>query len=146
MAKRDERLYRIWYNMQTRCYNKKHERFPCYGGKGIKVCDIWLNSYEAFKKWALNNGYTDELTIDRIDSDKDYCPDNCRWISLSFNSIRANGENVKYKAISPEGEVYLLTGYTLFCKEHGLNRGNVSSMINGKNHVKTVKGWTIQRI
>ncbi len=84
--KKRVRLYRIYHQIKQRCLNRNHSAFKRYGGRGIKVCAEWLNSYPAFKAWALANGYHDDLTIDRIDSDGDYCPENCRWISLSENS------------------------------------------------------------
>lgn len=143
---KDERLYRIWGNMKTRCYNPNHERYSCYGGRGIEICAEWKDDYVSFKKWALSNGYQDDLTIDRIDSFENYCPENCRWITRSYNSKRVNGNDIKYVAVDKNGMVYYLTEYNTFCKEHGLNKGNVSSMINGKNHVKSVKGWTIRKI
>ena len=61
-----------------------------YGGKGIRVCQEWLDNPELFEEWSLENGYEDNLTIDRIDSTKDYCPDNCRWVTLE--------DNAKYKS------------------------------------------------
>lgn len=59
--------------------------YEYYGGRGIKVCDEWINDFEAFKQWAIKNGYADKLTIDRIDVSGDYCPENCRWISFQEN-------------------------------------------------------------
>jgi len=79
------RLYGIWDSMKLRCFNPKQQGYKYYGGKGIKVCDEWKNSYLTFKAWALANGYQDNLTIDRIDSDGNYCPENCRWLTLAEN-------------------------------------------------------------
>lgn len=73
------RLYRIWCGMKRRCNNPHDERFPIYGGRGITVCAEWIESYEAFRDWAIENGYNDQLSIDRKDNDKGYSPDNCRW-------------------------------------------------------------------
>lgn len=73
------RLYSIWQDMKNRCNNPNLANFDRYGGRGIKVCDEWMKSFESFRDWALNNGYSDDLTIDRIEVDGDYEPYNCRW-------------------------------------------------------------------
>lgn len=87
----NKRIRDIFYGMLTRCYDEEltGERWKNYGGKGIQVCDEWRNNPKSFEDWALQNGYADNLTIDRIDSNKDYCPDNCRWITGAENSSRA---------------------------------------------------------
>lgn len=78
------RLYCTWVDMKSRCLNGANPRFHRYGGRGIKLCDAWRN-YPSFKKWATVSGYADTLTIDRIDNDGDYCPDNCRWVTIQEN-------------------------------------------------------------
>lgn len=75
------RLYGVWVNMKTRCHNPNSKAYPNYGGRGIRVCDEWAEPSE-FIRWAEANGYRDNLTLDRIDNDGDYCPSNCRWVSL----------------------------------------------------------------
>lgn len=75
--------------MRQRCNNPNHTAARWYHDRGITVCDEWLRSYEAFEKWALSHGYTDEMTIDRIDPDGNYCPVNCQWITKRDNIAKA---------------------------------------------------------
>ena len=79
------RLYRIYRGMLSRCYNTNQEEYKRYWGRGITVCDEWHN-YLSFKEWALSHGYSDDLSIDRIDNSKGYSPNNCRWIPKSKQS------------------------------------------------------------
>lgn len=78
---KNTRLYYIWIGMKERCTNPKNKRYNRYGGRGIKICEEWKNDFIAFYKWAKDNGYKDELTIDRINVDGNYEPNNCRWAS-----------------------------------------------------------------
>ena len=80
------RLYNIFQGMKKRCYNKHRKDFYEYGGRGISICDEWLNDFQTFYDWSMSNGYDDNLTIDRIDNDKGYSPANCRWVDIKTQS------------------------------------------------------------
>lgn len=85
------RLYTIWRNMKCRCLNRQHPAYSRYGGRGIKVCEEWLD-FASFRQWALSHGYTNEMTIDRIDVDKGYEPGNCQWMTKSEHAKKTNSE------------------------------------------------------
>ena len=90
------RIYAIYHNMKYRCYTSTSPAYRHYGGRGITVCDEWLdpdNGFNNFVKWAMENGYRDDLTIDRIDIDGNYCPQNCRWITKGLNTGLSNKDH-----------------------------------------------------
>ena len=98
----NERIGSIFNGIKDRCYNKNNKSYKWYGEKGVKVCKEWIDNPKLFENWALSNGYKDNLTIDRIDENKDYCPENCRWVT--------NINNAKYKSttslIEVDGETH----------------------------------------
>lgn len=94
-----KRIYRIWLGMKQRCFNPKSEKYEIYGGKGVVICDEWKNSFHSFYEWAISHGYNDNLTIDRIDSDGNYEPNNCRWATYSEQN-----KNRKFKRSGNNGK------------------------------------------
>ena len=102
--KRQTRLYHTWQDMKQRCFNMNDDAYSHYGGRGITVCDEWLE-FEQFYDWAMTNGYRDDLTIDRKDVDGDYCPENCRWTTYK----EQNRNRRSNRMITYGGKTMLLT-------------------------------------
>lgn len=105
IAPEHKRLYSILSGMKKRCYNKNCESYLDYGARGISICDEWLQDSESFVQWALSNGYSDSLSIDRIDVNGNYCPENCRWTNwkVQSNNRRSN------KIIEYQGESHTVS-------------------------------------
>lgn len=125
------RLYRTYYAMKQRCYNEHSKIFNHYGGRGITICDEWLSSFEAFRDWALKTGYADNLTIERIDVNGNYCPENCCWITQAeqLNNTRRN------VILTYDG---LTMNLTQWAKHLGVNR----DFLRGRIRL----GWDCERV
>jgi hypothetical protein len=113
--------------MKARCSNQNDKFYYRYGGRGIKICDKWKEDYKAFRDWAYNNGYSDELSIDRIDNDGDYCPDNCRWATATEQAY--NRKSNRY--ITAIGKTQTISEWS---KESGLKITTI--------HARIAKGWS----
>lgn len=120
------RLHNIWRSMKDRCYNPKNKSYSFYGGRGISLCSEWLQDFTAFYEWANSHGYSENLTIDRIDTNGDYSPQNCRWIDRTeqANNTRKN------IYITIEDETKTLSQW---CKILGVNYHSAQTRI--------YKGW-----
>lgn len=135
------RIYNIYGNMKRRCYSKGNTSYNNYGGRGIKVCDEWLQSFEAFRDWAFENGYSDDLSIDRIDVNGNYEPDNCRWVDGYVQ-----GNNKRYtKRYAYKGE-QLTIGE--FSRKTGISVDYISSrikrVINKRGLEEIEKEWVFE--
>lgn len=94
-GKTHTRLFSVWRGIKQRCNNLNDSSYQYYGGRGITVCEEWKNDFEKFYNWSLANGYTDELTIDRINPDGNYEPDNCRWVNFFIQNINKRPQKNK---------------------------------------------------
>ena len=95
------KLYWVWDSMLARVNNPKHKYYKDYGGRGITVCDEWKRDFKCFYNWAIISGYAEGLTLDRIDNDGNYCPDNCRWIThFEQQSNKRNNHILTYNGES----------------------------------------------
>lgn len=127
------RLYSIHQGMKRRCYNKNHSSYKDYGGRGITICEEWLN-YETFRDWALHNGYNDKLTIERKDNDKGYSPENCTWIARSDQ----NRNQRSTRHIYIDGEKVTLP---MIAEAIGLSETNISVRFS-----KGIRGLELIRV
>lgn len=106
--KKGTRIYTVWNGIKQRCYNKNSKSYKNYGGQGVSMCDEWKNDFMSFYNWAMTNGYRDDLTIDRIDVNGNYEPNNCRWVNMKTQqNNRKNNDYIEYK-----GEKHTLQEWT----------------------------------
>lgn len=124
---RKTRLYSIWANIKTRCFNFNDPHYERYGARGITLCEEWRDDFKAFYDWAMSNGYADDLTIDRIDGKGNYEPANCRWVTIAENN--RNKAHVRY--ITHNGKTQTIGQWT---KELGLGKETIRERLK--------RGWT----
>ena len=130
---RDSRLYKIFHGMKQRCYNENNPSYHNYGGRGIRISEEWLISFELFYNWSIDNGYSEELSIDRIDVNGNYEPSNCKWSTTQEQSenktttlyFEINNETYKIKDLSNK--------YNL-----DANKLRIYYYRNGKNIIKAL--------
>lgn len=138
-------LYKVWWSMKERCYSQNHKAYHNYGGRGIIICDEWLSNFLNFYEWSHLNGYKEGLSIDRINNDDNYSPENCRWITVSENTAKANKEKPKrkskymYYGISPKGSKVIFSNANEFAKKEGLNANGIRRVARGERN--KYKGW-----
>lgn len=129
-GKKYTRIYNIWCSMKQRCYGKNVKSYKYYGARGITICDEWKNDFMSFYNWAMNNGYQDNLTIDRINVNGNYEPSNCRWVTAyeQANNKRSN-------------HVIIYNGVEMTVKQ-------LSELCDIQYHTllgRLLKGWTVDR-
>lgn len=124
-----ETLYSRYKHIKERCYNPNSKSYHRYGGRGIKMCDEWLNNYQLFEDWCLSNGFQEGLAIDRIDNDGNYSPDNCRFVTLKENNQKRN--TTRWYTINGETK-----NLQQWCDHYGIKRGTV--------YTRLEHGWSIE--
>lgn len=149
------KLFMAWDAMKRRCTNPLHKNYKDYGGRGITVCEEWMNSFQAFHDWSMANGFADDLSIDRIDNDKGYSPTNCRWVDAK-TQIRNRRNTVTYEWKGQHytvGELGELSGVNKQTIKSRLTRGcSVAEAIEAvkgtgeliltyKGETKPIKQW-----
>ena len=122
------RIYNIWVGIRQRCEREVHPSYRNYGGKGITVCGEW-HEFIPFYKWAVENGYSDDLTIDRIDTNGNYEPSNCRWVTMK---VQGNNKNTNH-LIEYDGETYNIQ---TLCEKTGINRNTFYARLS--------HGWSVE--
>jgi hypothetical protein len=129
-GERWSRLYSIWLGMRSRCNSKTHASYRLYGGRGIKVCSEW-DDFSTFRQWALANGYEPNLTIDRIDVNGNYCPENCRWADWETQCY--NKTNTRF--LTYKGETKPLR---IWAKQFGIKPSTLRGRLD-------IMGWSVDK-
>lgn len=127
--KNPTKLLGVWKTMVARCNYPSCHKYPSYGGRGVKVCDEWRH-FRTFEKWALENGYQEGLSIDRIDNNKGYSPNNCRWVDryVQQNNMRSN------HFVECNGERHTISEWSRIVSIH---RSTIDNRLR--------KGWNIEQ-
>ena len=124
------RIHRIWRMMKHRCNCTTYDSYKHYGGRGIKVCEEWQSSFQNFYEWAVANGYSDNLTIDRKDANGNYEPSNCRWVSMTDQANNRRNNHL----VTLNGCTKTLAEWA---EAYGIKRDTISHRL--------IRGWSIER-
>lgn len=127
---RKERLYHIWINMKSRCYNSNDKEYKNYGGRGVTICNEWKDDFRTFREWSKANGYREDLTIDRIDVNGNYTPDNCRWVTMV---VQANNSR-RNVFLTHNGKTQTVAQWA---REMGVNHRML--------HKRLKRGWSVEK-
>lgn len=123
-------LHNVWRKMKQRCFSEKDQAFKYYGGRGITVCDEWKDNFENFYKCSMTNGYSDGLTLDRINVNGNYEPSNCRWVTMKVQqNNRRNNRRIEFN-----GQVHTITEWSVIT---GINLSTISMRLK--------KGWSAEK-
>lgn len=140
LEKVELKLKEVFYNMVARCYKDYCKDYKNYGARGIKICDEWLNNIDSFIEWSLNNGYNmySNLSIDRIDNDGDYTPENCHWVPQSINCRKTRRSKLSYQDAEKIRELFNNGTYSR--KELQASKGHLSAVLRRDVWKKILNG------
>lgn len=124
------RLYSTWNGMKRRCSNPNDKEYKNYGGRGVKVCDEWIDDFTKFYNWAVSHGYDDNLTIDRIDVNGNYEPSNCRWVTMKTQQNNKSNNHL----ITYNGETHTMKQWS---EMTGISYEAIRSRLR--------KNWTVEK-
>lgn len=127
-------IYSSWQNMKQRCLNHNNHKYARYGGRGIKICNEWLD-ISNFYDWSIKNGWEKGKQIDRIDNDGDYCPENCRWVSVYENSRKKRTTKIDW-ITAQEIRSRINEDWYKLAKEYGCSHGNIWFIMHNITHVQ----------
>ena len=119
----NNKLYIVWNGMKRRCSEPQYKAYEHYGGRGITVCEKWLKSFETFYSWAINNGYSNGLTLDRVNNDGDYSPENCRWVTQKEQNNNKRNNHL----LTCDGKTMTMKQWS---EKAGINYGTLRTRIN----------------
>ena len=123
-------LYRIWHHMKSRCCTKTDPKYPAYGARGITVCSEWKSDFLSFYQWSIANGYKENLSIDRINNNKGYSPDNCRWAD---NITQSNNRRNNH-LLEMGGKTMTIAEWS---RQTGINQKTIATRLS--------RGWSAER-
>lgn len=126
----ESRLYNIWHGIKARCYRPQSNQFYRYGARGISMCPEWRDDFSTFAEWALSNGYSDNLSIDRIDNDGIYCPSNCRWVDVK---TQCNNKSTN-RLLTANGETHTVSEWSAIL---GINDSTLCARLD--------RGWSEEK-
>lgn len=124
------RLHNIWSNMKTRCFTKSYYLYELYGGRGITVCEEWKNDFLSFYTWSMSHGYSENLTLDRIDNNGNYSPENCRWTTMKEQASNRRSNHL----LTLNGETKTISEWS---KVVGIERRTIQRRLK--------LGWTVEK-
>ena len=133
-------FYNIWQNMKSRCLRKSNPKYNRYGGRGISICKEWLD-IKNFADWAKSHGWKEGMSIDRIDNDGDYCPENCRFVSISENARKKSTTKIDMSTAQEIRKRKNEDWYEL-AKEYKCSHGNIWFIMNNFTHLPSERACT----